>query len=69
MEFLAANLPIFMILVFAVLLFTGYPVALILSGVGVAFAGIGMVLDVFPMVAFYNFPLRIYGTIANSIGD
>ena len=67
MDFLAANLPIFMIFVFAVLLFTGYPVAMILSGVGVAFAGFGFLLDVFPLVAFYNFPLRIYGTIANSL--
>lgn len=67
MDFLATNLPIFMILAFAVLLFSGYPVALVLAGVGIGFAAIGHLLGLFPLVAFFNFPLRIYGTVSQSM--
>ena len=64
--FVADNLALLMLLAFAVLLFSGYPVALILAGVGLAFAFVGYLVDLFPLVAFYNVPLRVYGSINNS---
>lgn len=66
MEFLATYLPVFMILALAVLLFSGIPVAFVLAGVGIFFAVAGHFLGVFPWIAFFNFPVRIYGTIAHS---
>ena len=67
MDFFASYLPIFMFVAFAVLLFTGYPVGLLLAGVGIAFAFIGHFLGMFPLLAFFNIPLRIYGSISSSL--
>lgn len=65
-EFLPDSLPVLMIFVFAVGIFSGFPVGLVLAGVGVIFCGVGYLLDVFPLVAFFNYPARIYGTIGTS---
>ncbi len=67
MQTLAEALPILMIIVFAVVLFSGFPVAMLLAGVGVLFAGIGHLLGVFPLVAFFNIPLRVYGGISHNL--
>ena len=67
MEFFIETLPLWMIAAFALVLFSGYPVALLLAGVSVAFAGVGYLLGEFPLIMFYNFPLRMYGTISHSL--
>ena len=67
MDFLIDNLALFMVLALAVLLFSGYPVALVLIGVGLAFGLIGCALGRFPLVAFFNIPLRIYSTLAENL--
>jgi tripartite ATP-independent transporter DctM subunit len=67
MDFLIDNLALFMVLALAVLLFSGYPVALVLIGVGLGFGLIGHALGQFPLVAFFNIPLRIYSTLAENL--
>ena len=47
-------LPLIMIGVLAVLLLSGYPVAFVLAGTGVLFAGVGWLLDEFPLIAFFK---------------
>ncbi|TCT10024.1 tripartite ATP-independent transporter DctM subunit [Tepidamorphus gemmatus] len=54
-------LPLWMFVALAVLLFTGYPVAFILGGVGLAFALIGDLFGVFRLQQLALIPLRIYG--------
>lgn len=65
MDFPIDNLALFMVLALAALLFSGYPVALVLIGIG--FGLIGYVLDQFPLVAFFNIPLRIYSTLGENL--
>jgi len=67
MDFLIDNLALFMVLALAVLLFSGYPVALVLIGIGLGFGLIGYALDQFPLVAFFNIPLRIYSTLGENL--
>lgn len=67
MDFLIDNLSLFMILALALLLFSGYPVALVLIGVALGFGLIGYVLDQFPLIALFNIPLRIYSTLAENL--
>lgn len=66
LDFVADNLALLMLAAFALLLFTGYPVALVLAGIGLLFAFLGYVLDLFPLIAFFNVPLRIYGNLDHS---
>ena len=47
-EFLTENLPIMMLLAFAMLIFTGFPVAFLLGGVGIGTTLIAMVVGIFP---------------------
>jgi tripartite ATP-independent transporter DctM subunit len=61
MEFITHYLPIFMFATLAMLLFTGYPVAFIVGGVGLAFAVIGEALGAFKLTQLALIPLRIYG--------
>ena len=67
MESLAELLPILMLPTLAIFLFTGFPVALVLAGVGLLFAGLGWMTGEFPGVAFLNIPLRLNGTISNNL--
>lgn len=67
MDFLTDHLAVFMIVALGVLLFSGYPVALVLAGVGLGFALIGHALGVFPLVAYWNIPVRIYGLVGESL--
>lgn len=60
-------LPLIMIGVLALLLLSGYPVAFVLAGTGVLFAMVGWLIGEFPMVAFFNVPLRVYGSINGSL--
>lgn len=67
MDFLIDNLALFMVLALALLLFSGYPVAFILIGVALGFGLIGAALDQFPLIAFFNIPLRIYSTLGENL--
>ncbi len=60
-------LPLFMFAALALLLFSGYPVAFVLGGVGLGFGFIGIYFDEFSLIQFFNAPLRIYGGIANNL--
>ena len=52
--------------VFSALLF-GYPVALTLAGVSIAFALIGSTLGVFDLALFFAIPSRIFGIVTNQV--
>ena len=60
-------LPILMLVLLAVLLFSGLPVAVLLAGLGVGFSLIGVALGEMPVLALYNIPLRLYGAISHSM--
>src|SRR3546814_15155381 len=53
--------------VLAVFLFAGFPVALTLAAVGFAFALLGNALDLFPVVALFNLPLRMYANLGENL--
>ncbi len=61
MESFVEYLPLWMFAALGVLLFTGYPVAFILGGVGLAFAFIGDMAGAFRLQQLFLVPLRIYG--------
>ena len=60
-------LPILMFPVLAVFLFSGYPVAFVLGGVGLFFGLIGMGLDVFNFKEFFLINSRIFGGVVENI--
>jgi tripartite ATP-independent transporter DctM subunit len=60
-------LPLFMFAALGVLLFSGYPVAFVLGGIGLAFGFIGMYFDVFSFIQFFNIAPRIWGGIAENL--
>ena len=60
-------LPLFMFAALGILLFSGYPVAFILGGVGLAFGVVGMLFDVFSFIQFFNIVPRIWGGIAENL--
>jgi len=61
MEAFVEFLPLWMFAALGLLLFTGYPVAFILGGIGLAFAFIGTTVDAFRIQQLFLIPLRIYG--------
>ncbi len=61
MEAFVEFLPLWMFLALGTLLFTGYPVAFILGGIGLAFAVIGSMVGEFRLQQLSLIPLRIYG--------
>jgi len=60
-------LPLLMAATLAVFLFVGFPVALTLAAVGFAFALLGNALDLFPVVALFNLPLRMYANLGENL--
>ncbi len=64
MEWIGQHLSVFLFVVLAVLLFTGYPVAFVLGGIAILFGAIGMVFGVFEPMMFFNLLPRIWGGIA-----
>jgi|TARA_R110002072_G_scaffold123048_2_gene258088 TRAP-type mannitol/chloroaromatic compound transport system permease large subunit len=60
-------LPIFMFGLLALMLFSGFPVAFVLLGVGMTFGFIGMYFDVFVFIQFGSIPSRIFGGIAENL--
>ncbi len=61
MDIFIEFLPLWMFFALALLLFTGYPVAFVLGGVGLAFAVIGDLAGVFRLQQLSLIPLRIFG--------
>ena len=60
-------LPVFMFLALALLLFSGYPVAFVLGGVGLFFGFIGIQLEVFSLIEFFNILSRIWGGVCENL--
>ncbi len=60
-------LPIFMFAALGVFLFSGYPVAFVLGGVGLWFALVGMLVDVFSPAQFGSIPSRVFGGLAENL--
>ncbi len=60
-------LPLFMFAALGILLFSGYPVAFVLGGVGLIFGFIGMYFEVFSFIQFFSIELRIWGGIAENL--
>ena len=60
-------LPVFMFLTLAMLLFSGYPVAFVLGGVGLFFGFLGISLDVFNLIEFFNILSRIWGGVCENL--
>jgi len=62
-------LPVLMFAALAILLFSGFPVAFVLGGVGLSFAFIAMMLDdwLFSWPQFGSIPSRIFGGIAENL--
>jgi len=60
-------LPLLMFAALAVLLFSGYPVAFVLGGIGLAFGFIGMAFDQFAFIQFRAMPSRVFGIEENLI--
>jgi tripartite ATP-independent transporter DctM subunit len=67
MFYIEDYLPLFMFAALAVLLFSGYPVAFVLGGIGLAFGFVGMYFDVFSFIQFFNLAPRIWGGIAENL--
>ena len=56
-----------MFLALAILLFSGYPVAAVLGGIGLGFGYLGVYLDVFVPIEFFNIVGRIWSGIADNL--
>ena len=61
------GLSLSMLAVLMVLLFTGFPVAWCLAGVGLLYAGLGIVLDVFNPMQLFLVVSRIWGGVAENL--
>lgn len=67
LDFFIDYMPLFMFLALAILLFSGYPVAAILGGIGLGFGYLGVYLDVFVPIEFFNIVGRIWSGIADNL--
>ena len=60
-------LPVAMFAVLGILLFSGYPVALVLGGIGLGFGAIGYLFGDFLPIEFFNIAPRIWSGIAENL--
>ncbi len=67
LDFFIDYMPLFMFLALAILLFSGYPVAAVLGGIGLGFGYLGVYLDVFVPIEFFNIVGRIWSGIADNL--
>jgi tripartite ATP-independent transporter DctM subunit len=67
MESLIYALPFLMAATLAVVLFAGYPVALTIAAVGFLFFAVGYALDLMPLIALFNLPLRMYSNLGENL--
>jgi tripartite ATP-independent transporter DctM subunit len=61
---LAQHLSVLMFVVLGVALFSGLPVGFVLGGVGILFGLLGILLDQFQPIQFFNFLPRVWGGVA-----
>ena len=66
MSWFAHHISLFLFLVLAISLFCGFPVAFVLGGVAILFGGIGILLDIFNPIQFFNLMPRVWGTAASN---
>jgi tripartite ATP-independent transporter DctM subunit len=66
MEWLSHHLALLLFVVLAVVLFCGYPVAFVLGGIAIFFGAIGILLDVFHPLQFFNLLPRVWGAAASN---
>ena len=64
LDWLADNLALIMFVTMFFVIFCGYPVAFVMGGTALIFAGIGWLLGVFPMTSLSNILLRMWGGVA-----
>ncbi len=62
---IADYLPLLMFIALLVLVFTSYPIGFILAGISILFGLIGLQLDVFSFVEFFNFVPRVWYVAEN----
>ncbi len=67
LDFFIDFMPLFMFLALAILLFSGYPVAAVLGGIALGFGYLGVYLDVFVPIEFFNIVGRIWSGIADNL--
>jgi TRAP-type mannitol/chloroaromatic compound transport system permease large subunit len=60
-------LPLFMFLAMAILLFSGFPVAFVLGGVGIAFAFTGILTGVLIPIQLYTITTRMWAGAAENL--
>ena len=60
------HLPVFMLVALAFGLFSGLPVAVILAGLGITFSLLGVLLGEMPLIALFNIPLKMWGSVSGS---
>ena len=60
-------LPLLMFVALAFLLFSGFPVAWVLGGVGLGFGLIGIVADELNFIQFSTLPSRIFGGVMENL--
>jgi len=66
MDWLTHHLSLILFFVLAVALFCGFPVAFVLGGIAIMFGGIGILLDVFHPIQFFNLLPRVWGSAASN---
>ena len=66
MSWLTHHLALILFLVLAVTLFCGFPVAFVLGGMAILFGAIGILLDVFHPIQFFNLLPRVWGSAASN---
>lgn len=66
-NFIIDYLPVLMFVALAVLLFSGFPVAYVLGGIGIGFGFLAMELEVFRFVQFSAITARIFGGIVENL--
>ena len=64
MSWITHHVSLFLFLVLAISLFCGFPVAFVLGGIAIMFGGIGMALDIFQPIQFFNLMPRVWGSAA-----
>lgn len=66
MAWLSHHLALVLFLVLAAALFCGFPVAFVLGGIAILFGALGILLDVFVPVQFFNLLPRVWGAAASN---
>jgi tripartite ATP-independent transporter DctM subunit len=60
-------LPVLMLGALILGLFSGLPVAVVLTGLGIGFSFVGVALGEMPLIALYNVPLKMWGSVSGSL--